>query len=192
MLVMKQQPGKSRDNPEQISSPIFSNPDALWVSCSLMWVVPSLPNLTRGLAVTGMHCGTKGLTDHINLSAPVKAATYQCTIISGPQQMPQHQSWAIICFSFCPKYPSGWFFSSVNIVLGPQLCNQRRWDETTVLQFALSLCEYQTLSMLLKSINFFSCHHSHLLYFPYTGMILLFSNQKSPKPTGVSVCVMAS
>lgn len=140
----------------------------------------------------GTHRGTTGLTDHINLSAPGKAATYQCTIISCPQQMPQHQSWAIIWFSFCPKYPSGWFISSVNIVLGPQHCNQRRWDETTVLQFALSLCEYKTLSILLESINFFSCHHSHLLHFPYTGMILVFSNQKSPKPTGVSVCVMAS
>lgn len=188
MFVQKQRPGESGDNTEQISSLMFSSPDALWAPCSSMCVVPSLPHPARGLAEMGAHCRTKGLTDHINPSAPVKAATYQCTIISCPQQMPQHQSWAIIWFSFCPKYPSGWFFSSVNIVLGPQLCNQSRWNETTVLQFALSLREYQTLSILLKSINFFS----RLLYFPYTGMILFFSNQKSPKPTGVSVCVMAS
>lgn len=149
-----------------------------------MCVVPSPPNPQRGLTEMGAHCRTEGLTDHISLSAPEKAAAYQCTIISCPQQMPQHHNWAIIWFSFCPKYPSGCFLSSVNIVLGPQLCNQCRWDETIVSQFALSLREYQTLSILLKSKNIFSCHHSHLLYFPYTGMTLFFSNQKSPKPTG--------
>lgn len=137
----------------------------LWVPCSLMCVVPSLPNPQRGLTEVGTHCRTEELTDHINLSAPVKAAAYQCTIISCPQQMPQHQNWAIIWFSFCPKYPSGWFVSFVNIVLGPQLCNQCRWDETIVLQFALSLREYQRLSILLKS-------KKHFLLSPFPFVVL--------------------
>lgn len=100
-------------------------------------------------------------------SAAVRAATNQHSHCLSPANTTakQYQIPAIIWSSFCPKYPSRWFTFSVNIVLGPHLCDQCSCERKH-LQFAFTLYKHQTLMILLESINFLSCHHSCLLCFP--------------------------
>lgn len=57
-----------------------------------------------------------------------------------------------------------------------------RWNNSLTICFVPT---WVPLSILLKSRNFFSCHHSHLLYFPYTAMILaFFLTRNLPGPLG--------
>ena len=115
------------------------------------------------------------------------AAAYPCTIISCPQQMLQPQSRAITWPSFCPEYPGGWFTCQYCTQPMALQSMQLRNNNTLATRFDPPR-EHQTLTVLLESINSFSCHHSRLLYFPWTATILFFSNQKSTKPAGVSAC----